>query len=249
MENELGAVLILMDINGTMITMRDIDTAAYYKTFEQLYGLKNVNVFQYYTPGGTHEDNVWATLRGMRSEGKIQITDAEIAAQIPKVSEVQTSNLEAEMNEHPEKIIVLPGIRELLTAFKEREAVLGVLTGHLRKTYALILEKAGIADYFNFTIGADESAERKGRMTAALHAAKTMFDWRTDGKAFFFDDSSASIPIAREVGITSIAVGTGDSTEAKLIAAGPEYYVANLSDTKQILRMVSGETRKKSTVR
>ena len=131
----------------------------------------------------------------------------------------------------------------MLNELRSRDATIGIVTGNVTEVCSLILESARLSKYFEFIIGGDTEPSRYRRLASgARHAGAA-----TNGM-YYFDDSYASIPISRELGIVSVAVGTGDTKYEKLAQAKPDYLFRDLSDTRKVLEEVFGknaQTQKK----
>jgi phosphoglycolate phosphatase-like HAD superfamily hydrolase len=134
----------------------------------------------------------------------------------------------------------LPGIRELLTAFKNRQDVAqGLLTGNLRRGAEIKLTHHDLWVHFEFGAFADDSETRDElgphavRRASAHHSVEFSAD-----RVFVVGDTPHDIACGKIIGAQTIAVATGRFSVEELRACEPTAVFRDLSDTAAVLRLL-----------
>jgi phosphoglycolate phosphatase len=141
------------------------------------------------------------------------------------------------------KAILHPGIREALDAVHAHPEIhQALLTGNLREGARLKLSHLGIWNYFEFGAFADDSGIRNELGPFALARAKEILDIDfPPERVYVIGDTPHDVACGKAIGAKTIAVATGASSVADLQACGPTYTFADLSDTQELVRIVTGE--------
>jgi phosphoglycolate phosphatase len=132
---------------------------------------------------------------------------------------------------------VLPGVRELLDRLRpNKNRVLALLTGNLRRGAQLKLEQYGLWDYFEFGAFADDHHERNELGAFARRRAE-----EKHGHAFaaaqidVIGDTGHDIACGQIFGARTIAVATGSWSRQQLLAHEPDFLFDDLSDVEGVL--------------
>ncbi|MGC1273777.1 MAG: HAD family hydrolase [Planctomycetaceae bacterium] len=139
--------------------------------------------------------------------------------------------------------LVLPGVVELLSHLHARDDVtLGLLTGNLLAGARLKLEHHGLADYFDFAVGAfgDEHLDRDDVARAAWDAVLEQHrhvDGLSPDRVWVIGDTPADVKCARAIGAKVLAVATGVYPADQLAAAGPDRLVDDFADAEAVLAL------------
>lgn len=227
----MSRVLTLFDLDGTLVELWDVHVKVYESMFIEVYGLHGIDFRKKYAPGGTSESTVndVLTYLGYRRD----FIDANIRQVMPALERLYVPAIKKG------KVNVLPGIEELLNALQERGIPKGVVTGNRQSATDLILRKAGLDNFFLFTATADNSEDREERLRMAIAKAEYMQSCKYQrGYIYFFDDSYASIPVSRKLGIKSVAVASDEIPYERLFAAEPDYLFRNLTNIEEILKIL-----------
>jgi phosphoglycolate phosphatase-like HAD superfamily hydrolase len=135
----------------------------------------------------------------------------------------------------------LPGIRELLTALKDRRDVAqGLLTGNLRRGAEIKLVHHDLWTHFEFGAFADDSETRNElgshavRRASAHHSVEFSAD-----RVFVIGDTPHDIACGKVIGAQTIAVATGRFSVDELRACEPTAVFRDLSDTAAVLGCLS----------
>jgi phosphoglycolate phosphatase len=139
--------------------------------------------------------------------------------------------------------LVLPGVAELLAHLHARDDVLlGLLTGNLLEGARIKLEYFGLADYFDFSMGAfgDEHFDRDDVARAAWAAVREQHRHRSElstDRLWVIGDTPADVQCGRAIGAKVLAVATGIHTADELAAAGPDRLVDDFTDAEAVLAL------------
>lgn len=215
-------ILLLWDIDGTLMSCRDDGTKALNELFRRRTGVKRalgeIKV-------GTAMDS--SIMRSLMEH--FQIPSEEKEQMIAEFAEI----LKGILDENATKR-VLPGIKEILNTLKERENVyMGILTSNFKIGADLKLDSVGLKDYFSFGGYGDTEGEKWHAARLAVETAeKNAGGPFAKESIYLIGDTCYDIRCARKLGIRSIAVATGWADQETLKAAGPDYFFVDLSDPK-----------------
>ncbi|MER7702567.1 haloacid dehalogenase-like hydrolase [Kitasatospora sp. NPDC097605] len=223
-------LLLLWDIDGTLIDGDHIGAAVYPAAFERLTGRPALHRV---TTAGRTELDIMDELFARHGVGGIapELVTAELAAQLGRrAAELRTAGR------------ALPGAVEALRAMEARADVAqSVLTGNLRANAELKLRTFGLAGFMDFPVGAygGDARERAALVPVARRRAAAAY-----GHAFAADrtvligDTPRDVHAGRTGGARVIAVASGASSAAELREAGADAVLADLRDTAALIRAV-----------
>ena len=228
-------VLVLWDVDHTLIETRGVGFAIYKRAFPIATGRPLERLAE--ISGRTELDIIRETLRinGIEPSGN---SVSKLAAALINGYEIARDELAATGR-------VLPGVKktlEYLTA--ERNVHQGVLTGNLREVARIKLEVFGLDGYADLDASAygDDHNERAKLVTIAQSRAST----RT-GIAFennntvLVGDTPKDIEAGATAGVRVIGVASGKSSAEELHKAGPAVIVTDLTDSERIVRLIRND--------
>ena len=129
-----------------------------------------------------------------------------------------------------------PAVTPVLERLTRRGVLLGLVTGNLTRIGWHKLSRAGLRQYFRFGAFGEMAATRGGLARLAIREARER-GWIGRGvPVSLVGDSPNDVIAARESRIRSIAVRTGITPLAELVAERPDFLLRNLRDLR--LRMV-----------
>ncbi|SHE88281.1 phosphoglycolate phosphatase [Modicisalibacter ilicicola DSM 19980] len=123
---------------------------------------------------------------------------------------------------------VYPGVREALTALRERELVLVVITNKPHAFVAPILEALGLAGYFDLTLGGDSLPQKKPDPAPLLHVAERF--GIAPRHCLMVGDSRHDIEAARRAGFHALAVPYGYNHGEPISDSQPDAVVESLGE-------------------
>ncbi|MFE6867226.1 HAD family hydrolase [Kitasatospora sp. NPDC057692] len=225
-------LLVLWDIDGTLIDGDRACAAVYPRAFERLTGRPALH--RVATAGRTEPD-IMAELFARHGAGEVEpeLLNAELATQLDALA--------AELRAVGR---VLPGAVETLRALgAEREVAQSVLTGNVRANAARKLGLFGLAEFMDLAVGAygDDGRERAALVPVARRRAAAAYGHGFDAAAtVLIGDTPRDVHAGRVGGARVVAVASGGSSAAELREAGADAVLADLRDTAAVIRAVRG---------
>jgi phosphoglycolate phosphatase len=219
-------VLLLFDIDGTLITSGSAGEHALKLAVKDLFGIE--------------ED-----LSGISIAGR---TDGLIARQILERYQLEanaqniTSFLDAYLFRLVEQLpkthgTVLPGIVQLLEALKKRpDVALALLTGNISRGAELKLSHYGVWHFFDFGAYADDHYDRNklGPFAQARAAEFHGVEFSAD-RTFVIGDTPYDIECGKVFGAKTVAVATGSYSRQQLAEHHPDILLDDLSDVESFI--------------
>jgi phosphoglycolate phosphatase len=214
--------LLLFDIDSTLLRADDATRQAINKTFGKLFGIKNPqqNVpFSGRTDLSIFKDVALALLgRPLRSEELEQVVAGYLTL-LP--GELKSCAFH-----------LMPGVALLLPLLSSRkDVILGLETGNLESAAYMKLKRGGIDRYFSLGgFGSDGEDRTVLVRTGVARARNLNHEIIPEKNIFVIGDSPYDISAGRNLGVNTIAVGTGLVAREKLMAESPSHYLKDLSD-------------------
>ncbi|WP_406195085.1 haloacid dehalogenase-like hydrolase [Kitasatospora sp. NBC_01560] len=227
-------ILLLWDIDGTLIDDGAVGETVYPLVFERLTGRPARH--RVATAGRTELD-VMDELFARHGVDAVEPgrVAAELAAQLRRLAtELRTAGR------------ILPGAVEALRALRARPDVTqSVLTGNLRANAALKLRLFGLAEFVDLGAGAygDDARERAALLPVARRRAAAVHGRHFDsGRTVLIGDTPQDVRAGVVGGSRVVAVASGASSAEALRAAGADAVLADLRDTAAVIRAVRAPT-------
>ena len=225
--------LALFDLDKTLLLGVKAHRRAFHKSFEKIFGIRaSVDIIDH--QGMTDKQILIEVLKkfGFEEEG--------IKARMPEWISFMESEFKKAVKS--EKIVALPGTKELLEELSKRSVLLGTVTGNLEPIGWGKLEKAGLKKYFMFGAFGSDAIERSVLVKTALKKAKERFGFEFDGNnAFLFGDTPRDIKAGRSAGVKTIGVATGNFSIEQLKESNADFVLRDLKDTKKVLEIIFKE--------
>ncbi len=166
------------------------------------------------------------------------IEEAEVRRNLPSVWPIYLEALERELDDRRARgrIVLLPGVKELLAALERRPEVrLGLLTGNIEPAARLKLEAAGVNSRFDVGAFGSDSEVRAEIARIAVERCRAASGPGEAPAVVVVGDTPEDIACARAVSATAVAVATGRHGVAELEAAGADAVFRDFSDTGQVV--------------
>ena len=221
-------VLILFDIDGTLVQGAKCHYQAYIEGVKKFYGM---------------EDYV----RDVNAAGK---SDKLILREILTLGGLTTEEIQKDFqscldfmtdyylkNVQYENIHVFDGTVELLDELKRKGALLGLVTGNLEPIAYAKLGRAGLNGYFSFGGFGSDNADRSLMVKKALSIAKNQLGFKGD-KIFVVGDTPRDVEAAKAYNLKTIAVATGMYSVKELKDCGADYVVENFKNRDKIMEIL-----------
>ncbi len=220
--------LLLFDIDGTLVDCGGQPKPLFGDALEEVYGARGD--IRGYDFSGKTDPRIVVDL--MTAAG---VPDALIHERLDDLRDAYLARLERHLE--PERVRILPGVVELLSALAERDdLVLALLTGNWERGAGIKLGSVGLRRFFAFGSFGDGQTDRRDLPPVALARAAEHC-----GRAFrpedtwIVGDSLLDVDCARAHGIPCLAVATGRTAATALAAAGAERVLADLSGVEDII--------------
>lgn len=232
------SVLVLWDIDHTLIETRGVGRAIYERVFPAVTGRPFENLAD--VSGRTELGIMRETLRVNGLQPTAEAV-AELAAALMQAYEDARDEL-ATIGR------VLPGAHETLAALAANPVIhQGVLTGNLREVARVKVEVLGLAQYLDLDASAygDDHADRAELVALAqMRAAKrtgTRFD---NDHTVLVGDTPKDVEAGLAAGVHVVAVATGKSDAVTLHEAGATVVIVDLVDAEQVARLIIKTTER-----
>jgi phosphoglycolate phosphatase-like HAD superfamily hydrolase len=225
-------MLVLWDIDGTLVDSAKLGRDAFVDAFERVTGVPPSQIVPF----------------AGRTDLEIALDLLERSGVAPTERLLERFGLELEraMAARADDLRVrgraYPGARESLARLgQERGVVQSLLTGNIAPNAAVKLGAFGLDTLIDLDIGAYGSDDRRrGRLVAVAlskcerkHAARL-----TPRDAVLVGDTPLDVAAAREAGARSVAVATGPFGARELAAAGADVVLGDLRDTGAVVEAV-----------
>jgi phosphoglycolate phosphatase len=230
-------LLVLWDVDGTLLTADGLGTRLYEVVFRQMFGRELAAVAP--KAGRTDRAIVLDTLSmaGI-PEPRAQV-DGFLAALARQVAAVD-GTVDGQVRALPGASAAIAGIAGLGPPARIRQSV---LTGNIAPLAALKLRAAGLGDHLDLDVGAygDVHEIRARLVSVARTAAGRAYGADFDGwSTALIGDTPLDVAAALATGARAIGVATGTFSAAELAAAGAHAVLPDLTDTALVLAAVTG---------
>lgn len=229
-------LLVLWDIDHTLIETRGVGTQVYAEAFAKVTGHPLDKMPEL---AGRIEPVIFREALKVNGVDPSEDLYTQFAAE-------QARAYAAHLDELRARGRALPGAAEALRALSERNDVLqSILTGNTRPASEIKLQAFDLDRYLDFDIGAygTDDDTRANLVNVARHRAEKAhginFD---DGATVLVGDTPNDVAAALASGARIIAVATGKDTAAVLAEAGARTVLPDLTDTPAVLATVYGQS-------
>ncbi|MGE9268727.1 MAG: HAD family hydrolase [Verrucomicrobiales bacterium] len=212
-------MLLLFDIDGTLIDTGGAGLTSLSETARELYGGEGPPL----DLAGSTDGGV---LLGIFSHFNVEPEPGEFERFYAHYEEKLRDNLASGRFDEGQ---VLPGVPELLAQLAESDHSLGLLTGNTAAGAAIKTAHYGLAHYFPFGAYGDDHHDRNKLGPIALERAeKSIGRPFSPADTLIIGDTPKDIACARACGAKVAAVATGKFTRAELAAYEPDILLDNL---------------------
>ena len=235
----MADLLILWDVDYTLLSADGLGTRLYEVVFRELYGRELPTVAP--KAGRTDRAIIADTLALAGLPAARAQVDAFLAALARTVADGSVRARVRPMAGASDAVAALasPGIRQ------------SVLTGNIRPLAALKLGLAGLGDHLDLDAGAygDVHEVRAELVGVARSAAGELYRADFSGwSTVLVGDTPLDVEAALATGARAVAVATGSYSAAELTAAGAHALLPDLTDTAQVLAAITGTGTVSGTV-
>jgi phosphoglycolate phosphatase-like HAD superfamily hydrolase len=227
-------LLVLWDIDHTLIETRGVGSQVYAEAFAKVTGHPLVKMPE--LAGRTEPVIFREALKANGMEPDKDLYDEFAAAQAQAYVD--------HLDELRARGRALPGAAEALHALSERnDALQSVLTGNTRPSAEIKLRAFGLDRYLDFDIGAygTDDDTRANLVNVARQRAEKARGANFDaGATVLLGDTPNDVAAAQASSARIIAVATGKDSATALAEAGALVVLADLTDTPAVLAAIYG---------
>lgn len=224
--------LVLFDIDGTLIADGGAAREAYAHALEAVYGLR-AELRRYDFSGRTDPQITHMVL------GDAGLSTEEIDAAMPRLWE---HYLAALARFAPGRVRELPGVRALLEMLAADErVVLGLLTGNIEPGARIKLGGAALNEFFPFGAFGSDSARREELPPIAVERASRLTGHHFRGRdVVIVGDSIYDVRCGVPHSATTIAIASGKTAAATLLAENPDHFFPSAEELEALLAAIIG---------
>lgn len=214
---------VFFDIDGTLLDMRGVGRQSFVRALETTFGF--TDDLSYITFAGNTDLNILQQVMARRGLPLTQNECDRFHRQLPR---------ELSALAHQAKLVLYPGIRELVEKLSENPAViLGLVTGNVEACAWIKLQQFNLHNHFVLGAFGDEHADRNEIARLALQRVQARLKPEQKIKGLFLvGDTPNDIAAAHAIGAVAVAVATGKFTVEALKSAGADVVLSDLSNTR-----------------
>jgi phosphoglycolate phosphatase len=229
----VGELLVLWDVDYTLVDSDGLGTRLYEATFSEMFGRDLSAV----APKAGRTD------RSIVAETLAMAGIAAPRAQVDDFLAVLARRVAAMDGSAPPGVRALPGAGAAIAALAAAGARQSVLTGNIRPLAVLKLGLAGLGEHLDLDIGAygDVHEVRAELVPVARQGAREAYGTDFRGlSTVLVGDTPLDVAAALAAGARAVGVATGSFPAAELAAAGAHAVLPGLTDTARVLAAVLG---------
>lgn len=222
-------ILLIWDIDGTLIDSKGSGRRAMDKAFSSLYNIQE----------GFKKVNMAGRLDSQIVKNAFMINEIE-EDNIPRFFDKYEEMLKEELKYNTTSQ-VLPGINEILeTTLKEKNLFHVLGTGNCERGARLKLSHLGLNKYFEIGGFGDEDAERWEIIKKAVDEAKSFYEVDFRKKDIYvIGDTPLDIECGKILGFKSVAVSTGWFSYEDLEKYEPDYIFQSFEAFEEFLSILT----------
>ena len=228
--------LVLWNVDHTLVDVGRVTREAYAEAFQQVTGRPLVRLAP--TAGRTESEIIFETL----AFNDVVTTEDHLPRFMAALGEAFTARRKSIRKDGR----VLPGAREALAAVARlRDVVQSVLTGSIEPNAVAKLTALGLDKHLDFTVGGYGSETYPKAALVELARTRTAAKYGGpigEGATVLIADSPNDVRAAQIARARTIAVATGNATEAELRNAGADVVLPTLAETDRVVRAVESLT-------
>lgn len=220
--------LILFDIDGTLLTCGPQVGPLFLSALEEVFGTRGAT--DGYSFAGKTDPQIVHDL--MSAAG---FAADEVTRSLPAVEHLYTSRLEERLDR--DRMRLLPGVTEVLARLGgEPHREIGLLTGNWERGARSKLARFDLNRHFPFGAFGNDGIDRSDLPPVALEraAAATGSVYRPE-ETLIVGDTVHDVACAKAHGMPVLAVATGTTAAAELMAAGADWVVEDLEAAAPLL--------------
>ncbi|WP_234543805.1 HAD family hydrolase [Streptomyces shenzhenensis] len=233
-------ILVLWDIDRTLLYVGDIDRQVYRETFAEIVGRPAERL-----PARGTGVTMPLAIRSLLTDNGVP--EAEVPHLLPRMVELLPQRLAAHTEDLRQQGVLLPGA---VPALKNVQAQPGyaptVVTGNLKPNALLKLQAFGLTGFLDTEIGgySSDNDHRPSLVAVAQKRAHAKYGTRfSRSNTVIIGDSLEDVRTGLEGGAPVIAVASGKTSAVDLATAGADVVLDSLEDVPRLLEAITTLTR------
>lgn len=214
-------VVVLFDVDETLVHTGGSGARSWKAAFEELYGVP-ADIGAHTSAGETDPEVARATFSAVLGR---RPSDEEL----DRLYGLYLLHL-AEDILVAEQYRVLPGVERCLTSLGQAGVLLGLVSGAMEGAARTKLIPADLNRFFIFGAYGSDSPDRAELTGLAIEKASRLHAGLTASQVFVVGDTPKDIAAATAAGAVSVGVATGKYSVAELTTAGADHVLASLED-------------------
>ncbi|MFD5629978.1 HAD family hydrolase [Streptomyces sp. NPDC127072] len=233
-------ILVLWDIDRTLLYVGDIDRQVYRETFAEIVG----RTAEHLPARGTGVTMPLAIRSLLLENG---VPEADVPSLLPRMVELLPQRLATHADDLREQGVLLPGAVAALKAVHAQPGYVStVVTGNLKPNALLKLEAFHLDEFLDTEIGgySSDNDHRPALVAVAQERAEAKHGTAafTRSNTVIIGDSLEDVRTGLEGGAPVIAVASGKTTADELASAGADLVLDNLEDVPRLLNAIATVT-------
>jgi phosphoglycolate phosphatase len=230
---------VLWDIDRTLVYVGEVDRTAYREAFAEVVGRPAERL-----PAKGTGVTMPLAIRGLLEDNGVGERAADVL--LPRMLEAVPRCFAAHTEDVRNLGVVLPGAMQALKAVAaEPDLVSTVLTGNLEANALIKLQVFGMDRYVDATVGgfSSDDAHRPALVAVAQRRAGARHGSTFDeASTVIVGDSLEDVRTGLEGGARVIAVASGTTSAERLIEAGADVVLPDLTDAARLLQAIRALT-------
>lgn len=215
-------LVILFDVDGTLISTGGAGTRSWRWAFDVLYGVP-ADIGEFSEAGMTDPEVARSTFRNVIGR---QPTEREMARLLAAYLERLTQEVETS-----ERYRVLPGAEALLGRLCREGHLVGIVTGALEAAAHIKLARARLNRFFALGGYGSDSANRTDLTRRAIERAGAILGVELDpASVYVVGDTPKDMEAARGVGAVAVGIASGRYSVEDLLQAGADVVLPSLEE-------------------
>lgn len=214
-------VVVLFDIDETLVHTGGSGARSWTAAFEQLYGIP-ADIGEHSSAGETDPQVARATFRGVlgREPSEDELSRLYVRYLLHLSDDIWTS----------EQYRMLPGAERTLLHLGEAGVVLGLVSGAMEGAARTKLVPADLNRFFVFGAYGSDSPDRTELTGLAIGKATRLHHELTPAQVYVVGDTPHDVEAANAVGAVAVGVASGRYSTDELANAGAVHVIGSLED-------------------
>jgi phosphoglycolate phosphatase-like HAD superfamily hydrolase len=215
------AVLVLFDVDETLVHTGGAGARSWKRAFEALYDIP-ADIGAHTSAGETDPEVAGETFRGVLNRDPTPDELGRLYARylLSLAEEIWTSK----------EYKVLPGAEETLLALGEAGVMLGLVSGAMEGAARTKLMPGNLNRFFVFGAYGSDSPNRAELTELAIKKGARLHSELTPAQVMVVGDTPRDIEAAQAAGAVSVGVATGHYSTAELASAGADHVLGSLEE-------------------